>query len=139
MRARPVHEKAGGRKVQAVKRQSRTKGAAGEDRAAAWLRSCGWTIRERNFRTRRGEIDIIAEKGPDVVFFEVKAWESLPQSELEYSLSARKQGRIAQAARFYLAQNSDLAGRPLRFDVIFIDAGTDRIRHIEGAFPGGID
>ncbi len=125
--------------MQAVTRASRQKGTAGEERAVAWLCSRGWAIRERNFRTRRGEIDIIAEMGPQVIFVEVKAWESLPESELEYSLSARKQGRIAQAARFYMAQNPDIAGRPLRFDVIFINTRTAVIRHIEGAFNGGVD
>jgi len=125
-----------GRTVQA---QSRRKGTAGEDRAVAWLCSQGWTIRDRNFRTRRGEIDVIAEKGSTVAFIEVKAWESLPQSELEYALSARKQWRIAQAARFYLALHPGVTGRQMRFDVIFLGAGNESVRHIEGAFNGGVD
>ena len=126
----------GGRTVRV---QSRAKGTAGEDRAVAWLCSRGWTIRERNFRTRRGEIDIIAEKSSTVAFIEVKAWDSLPQSELEYALSARKQGRISQAARFYLARHPEVTGRQMRFDVIFMAAGSELVRHIEGAFNGGVD
>ncbi|HUI72672.1 MAG TPA: YraN family protein [Spirochaetia bacterium] len=125
--------------MQALKRHSRQKGSEGEDRAAAWLRSQGWTIRERNFRTRKGEVDIIAEKGPLVAFFEVKTWGCLPASELEYSVSARKRARIEQTARFYLASNPRLAARRLRFDVLFLVPGTSEIRHIEDAFQGGAD
>jgi len=125
--------------VQVRKRQSREKGAAGEARAASWLMSRGWMIRERNFRSRQGEIDIVAEKDLRVSFVEVKAWESLPSSELEYAISARKRSRIVQAARYYLCQHPELRDRPLSFDVIFIGAGGETVRHIEGAFPGGVD
>ncbi len=121
-------------------RTSRTaKGRAGEERAASWLLSRGWVIRERNFRSRRGEIDIIAEKGPRVSFLEVKAWESLPESELEYAISGRKRAHIEQAALYYLSLHPELRDRQLSFDVIFLGAGAESIRHIEGAFPGGVD
>jgi len=117
----------------------KAKGSAGEERAASWLLSQGWGIRERNFRSRRGEIDIIAEKGARVSFVEVKAWESLPASELEYAISGKKRSRILQAARYYLHLHPELAERRLSFDVIFLGPGSDAIRHIEGAFAGGGD
>jgi putative endonuclease len=113
-------------------------GTAGEDRAAAFLAARGWLIRERNFRIRGAEIDIIAEKGDQIAFVEVKAWSSLPSSELEYSIDGRKQGRIARAARYYVSRNRVAASRRLRFDVIYI-GGNGEVRHIEGAFSGGID
>ncbi len=113
-------------------------GQAGEDRAAAWLEERGWRIRERNFRSPAGEIDIIAERDDQVIFVEVKAWKELAVSELEYSIDGRKQSRIARAARFWLAAHRDLAGRRLRFDVIFL-SGAGGVRHIEDAFSGGID
>ncbi len=119
--------------------QSKAKGFAGEERAASWLLSQGWTIRERNFRSRRGEIDIIAEKGPRLSFVEVKAWKSLPQSELEYAVDGRKRARIEQAARYYLAQHPGTGDKQLSFDVIFIDTGAESVHHIEEAFPGGVD
>jgi len=118
---------------------SRARGSAGENRAAAWLSSRGWTIRERNFRTRRGEIDIIAEKGVEVAFVEVKAWGAMPRSELEYSIDSRKQRRIAQAAKAYVATNPGIAARRLRFDVIFLGGAAAEVCHIERAFNGGID
>lgn len=120
-------------------KQSRARGAAGENRAAAWLSSHGWKIRERNFRTRRGEIDIIAEKGAEVAFVEVKSWDALPRSELEYSFDSRKQRRIAQAAKVYLAADPGISTRRLRFDVIFLGGTAANVRHIERAFNGGID
>jgi len=118
---------------------SRKRGTAGEERAAAWLTSRGWTIRQRNFRTRRGEIDIIAEKDTEIAFVEVKTWGAMPRSELEYSIDARKQRRIVQAARFYIACNPQIAGSGVRFDVIFLSGDSGEVRHIERAFTGGID
>ena len=74
-----------------------------------------------------------------MAFVEVKSWESLPLSELEYAISARKRARIENAARYYGALNPGITKLHQRFDVIFLGAGADGIRHIEGAFPGGVD
>jgi putative endonuclease len=115
------------------------KGVEGESRAAAFLASAGWTIMERNYRTRTGEIDIIAGRGDEVAFVEVKSWGSLPPAELEHSIDARKQRRIAGAAREFLARQPRLSDRRLRFDVIFLGRERAEIRHIEHAFSGGID
>lgn len=118
---------------------TRSRGAAGEVRAAAWLAEAGWVVRERNFRAPSGEIDIIAEKGGEVAFVEVKAWAAMPEAELEHAIDRRKQQRIARTARYYLSRQPRLAEMRLRFDIVFIDVGTSRIRHIENAFNGGID
>jgi putative endonuclease len=115
------------------------KGVAGESRAAAYLASGGWTILERNYRTRAGEIDIIAERDDEVAFVEVKSWGSLPPAELEHSIDARKQRRIAGTARVFLARQPRFSDRRLRFDVIFLGREGEEIRHIEHAFSGGID
>jgi putative endonuclease len=118
---------------------TKSRGAAGEERAASWLAARGWVVRERNFRAPSGEIDIIAEKGGEVAFVEVKAWAAMPEAELEHAIDRRKQQRIVRTARYYLSRQPRLAEMRLRFDVVFIDAGTSRIRHIENAFNGGID
>ena len=52
--------------------ERRELGAWGEERAAKYLRSKGYTILERNFRCRAGEIDIIARRGGIITFVEVK-------------------------------------------------------------------
>ena len=53
-------------------RSRRDLGDFGERLAAAHLEAKGYRIRERNFRTREGEIDIIAERGGTLVFVEVR-------------------------------------------------------------------
>jgi len=59
---------------------SHAKGQRAEDCAAAWLSAEGYTIVERNFRVRGGEIDIIAFKDETLVFVEVK---SLPHGDID--------------------------------------------------------
>ena len=118
---------------------TKSRGAVGEERAASWLIENGWAVRERNFRAPSGEIDIIAEKGGELAFVEVKTWAALPEAELEHAIDRRKQRRIVRTARYYLSRRPHCAEMRLRFDVVFIDAGTSRIRHIENAFNGGID
>jgi len=125
--------------VKGIRASSAARGAEGEELAAAYLSRNGWTVRERNFRSRGGEIDIIAEKDGTVAFIEVKAWRSLPLDALEFSITGRKQRRIAHTARVYVSRTPELAGRRLRFDVLFIGAGAAPIRHIEDAFGGGLD
>ncbi len=120
------------------KASSVQRGAEGETKAAAFMAARGWTVLERNFRSVGGEIDIIAEKGDTVAFVEVKAWDALPQGELEHSIDSRKQARIARAARSWLSRGRARPGKRLRFDVIFL-GGESGVRHIENAFSGGID
>ena len=114
-------------------------GVMGETRAAEYLRSEGYTILARNFRTRAGEIDIIAEKSGTVVFVEVKTWNALSEVDLEYSIDRRKRLRILGAAKAFLARNRDLAEEGLRFDVLLLDGSSSRVMHIEEAFCGGND
>ncbi len=40
---------------------TKSRGAAGEERAVLWLAATGWVVRERNYRAPSGEFDIIAE------------------------------------------------------------------------------
>lgn len=116
------------------------KGARGEAAAAAWLQENGWTVLARNYRTRRGEIDIVAQQGDLVAFVEVKSWRSVPREELGRSIGPRKRAKIARAARQFLSGRPDLAGTHVRFDVVFLGGEEDRIECIPGAFGGeGID
>jgi len=116
------------------------KGAQGEAKAAAFLEARGWTVLARNFRTKAGEVDLIARRGDQVAFVEVKSWRSVPRDELGRSIGPRKQARIARAARLFLARRPDLVDAHLRFDVVFLGGVEGRIEHIPGAFTGeGID
>ncbi|HTZ51365.1 MAG TPA: YraN family protein [Spirochaetia bacterium] len=116
------------------------RGARGEARAAAYLQGQGWTVLARNFRTRRGEIDLVAQRGDELAFVEVKSWRSIPREDLGRSIDSRKRARIARAAQEFLARRRDLAGAHVRFDVVFLGSGENGLVHIPEAFGGeGID
>jgi putative endonuclease len=115
-------------------------GAKGEGEAVEYLRGAGYRIVERNFRSRSGEIDIIAEKDGTLAFLEVKTWSVYPESELEYSIDSRKQRRIMETARFFLMKKTMHADKKIRFDVILMPCGGSPtgVRHIENAFNGAV-
>jgi putative endonuclease len=129
------------RKVAEARRplSASARGAAGEQRAAAYLGENGYTILARNFRSRGGEVDIVAGRGDTVVFVEVKCWGVFGEADLEYSVGRSKQRRIRAAARWFLARRPEAAGKRLRFDVILVPEGGGEIRHIEDAFSGARD
>ena len=115
-----------------------TSGAWGEQIAADFLARRGFAIVARNFRTRWGEIDIIAQDGKYIVFAEVKARKSDRFAAAREHVTPRKQARIIAAAAEWLQAHPD-AGQP-RFDVIEVygRSGTaaPRINHLENAFGG---
>ena len=110
----------------------------GEDRAALFLRLHGYSIVERNFRCRQGEIDIIAKKRGVIAFVEVKLRKNAEHGEAKEFVTYSKQRRILTAAKVWLAAN-DCELQP-RFDVIEIyapngmETGRPMIRHLEDAF-----
>ncbi len=106
-------------------------GKAGEDLALSHLLSLGYTLLERNYRGRRGEIDLVLRDGETVVFVEVKRRTSGAFGLPEEAVDGRKQRRIAAVAAGYLARHG-LADRPCRFDVVAVQGG--EVRHLIGAF-----
>ena len=98
------------------------KGREGEKQAAAWLEeNSRMEILVRNFRSRYGEIDIIAVEGETIVFIEVKTWSSYGLEELQYSINPGKQRRIIKTAKFFLFENRKYSRMAVRFDVIFVN------------------
>jgi putative endonuclease len=111
----------------------------GEDLATVELWHQGCAILARRYRTRYGEIDIVAQDGPTIVFVEVKARRTRRYGSAAEAVSFRKRRRIAAMALDYLAWTGRVGAR-CRFDVVAIDGvGTPRmtIEVIENAFPGG--
>ncbi|MEP7328112.1 MAG: YraN family protein [Betaproteobacteria bacterium] len=100
-------------------------GARSEDAAAQFLETQGLTIIERNFRTRRGEIDLIARDGPMLVFVEVRLRTSSVFGGAAASITGPKRARMIAAAGAYLSR----LGRepPCRFDAVLFD-GTEGSR-----------
>ena len=97
-------------------------GKSGENTAAEELERRGYAILERRYRTARGEIDIVAQDGPVLVFVEVKVRETGEFGTAAEAVTPRKQRRLARMAAEYLACRN-VRDRPCRFDVVAIDAG----------------
>jgi putative endonuclease len=112
------------------------KGRQGERRAERFLRGKGYTLLARNFRSRRGEIDIIVEKEGRIVFVEVKNWDYLDDGDLEYAIDRRKRGRILATSRLFLHTHPEFRDRRIGFDVILVSSKTERVLHYEDAFSG---
>jgi putative endonuclease len=94
-------------------------GGDAEDRAASFLVDQGLQILVRNYRTRMGEIDLIARDGATLVFVEVRQRTSERFGGAVGSIDLRKRQRIEAAARLFLAR---LGREPAcRFDVITVE------------------
>ena len=106
-------------------------GVSAEARAAAFLTEQGYRILAQRFRTRQGEIDLIAAKRGLIVFVEVKARARL--DDAAYAVTPRQQQRIIAAASLWLADHPDHAADELRFDAVLI-APRSWPRHITAAF-----
>ena len=109
----------------------------GEDAAAAYLERIGMEIVERNWRTRAGEIDIVALDGEELVFIEVKTRRSERTGTPDEAVSPAKQRRVAKLATSYLVQAGIGADTAVRFDAVAIRVlAPDRalLRHHRAAF-----
>lgn len=115
---------------------TRGKGREGEARAERFLNDRGYRTVARNFRTRRGEVDLIVEKAGCLCFVEVKSWGVLGVEDLEYAIDARKQRRIRDASRQFIWQHPEYAEAAVDYEVIFIGPPGTGIKHFEHAFDG---
>ncbi|TYT74901.1 YraN family protein [Desulfobotulus mexicanus] len=111
---------------------SRIKGQAAERVACDFLKKAGFCILANNFRSRFGEIDIVARQGEILVFVEVKARSSSAYGTAFETVDRRKQQKIIRTALFYLSRKS-LDNPYIRFDVIAVNAN-GQCFHIPDAF-----
>jgi putative endonuclease len=114
-------------------------GKRGEDAACEELRRRGYIILDRRFRTRCGELDIVAKDGNVIVFVEVKARTDGNFGEPSESVTWQKRRRLAQMAASYLSRKQ-LGDVPCRFDVVAVMEAPDAVRTVEliqGAFDIG--
>ena len=112
-------------------------GSEGERAAAEFLEARGYRILERNYRTRLGEIDLVAEEGCTLVFVEVKVRLNDRFGGPAAAITPAKQSRIARLAQHYMLRRR-LGERPCRFDVVLIWGGDPKTRRIE-LLPGAFD
>ncbi len=98
-------------------------------------------IRERNFRSREGEIDIIAEKDDFLVFIEVRTRTSSSFGTPEESVTAQKKERLLTLAEAYMEDRDDLPSS-WRIDVVAVELGpkweVSRLELIENAISPGL-
>lgn len=113
-------------------------GQWGETLAAAYLGEKGFVVLTANYRSRCGEIDLIAQDGEYVVFVEVKLRSGTGFGGAREAVGSRKQARIRNTALLWLSEHEN--GLQPRFDVIEIyaphgtDTKTPRLTHLENAF-----
>ena len=109
------------------------KGQKGQTEAENFLQKNNYKILEKNFRTRTGEIDLIAfdNKNGYIAFIEVKYRTSTNYGLPSEAVGSKKQQKIIRTALYYISKNK-LSDRDFRFDVIEV-LGTS-VNHIENAF-----
>lgn len=93
-------------------------GHAAEWRAVWRLRLGGYTILMRRYKTRLGEIDIVARRGNVLAFVEVKARRDFARAA--DALGSRQFGRVARAASLFVAHHPRYAAHTLRFDAVLV-------------------
>lgn len=94
-------------------------GEASEKKAAEYLRQQGYRILSLNYRTKLGEIDIIARDGAVICFVEVKSRSSFAFGHPKDAVDSRKQRKISQCALLYLKENN-IYEKSCRFDILSI-------------------
>ena len=114
-------------------------GKSGEDVACEELRRRGYAILARRFRTRVGELDIVARDGETLVFVEVKARASARCGTGADAVTWHKRRRITRMAEEFITR-SRLTRVPCRFDVVAVqkaDRGQARVEVFPAAFAVG--
>jgi putative endonuclease len=126
----------GGEHVEARGDGRKRLGARGEDAAAAHLEALGYEILARNWRSRLGELDLVARDGTVVVFVEVKLRYD-PVDPL-HAVDSRKQHKLSQLAFDFLARHGMLAAQA-RFDVVAVEGRTLACTVVRDAFDSTLD
>jgi putative endonuclease len=118
------------------RRRARSLGNFGERVAASHLESKGYAVLERNWSVREGEIDLIASRGRDLVFVEVRSRRGRSMGLPEESITGRKATHVRAAAAAYMQQNPE-APPNARIDVVVLELDAKgrvlRVEQIENA------
>lgn len=116
--------------------ESKALGRQGEKIAVQFLKQHGYQIVEANYKTRGGEIDLIAYDEQTLVFIEVKARRNDTFDHLKWAVDLKKQIRLEKLARYYLYCRG-LSDQDCRFDLVLIHADhgkPPKIELIQNAF-----
>ncbi|MCL2803919.1 MAG: YraN family protein [Micrococcales bacterium] len=107
-------------------------GRFGEARAARYLESIGYQVVERNWRSRAGEVDLVALDADCLVFVEVKTRSSLNFGSPAAAISPAKLARLRRLAGAYLAERRPGVDK-VRIDVVAVltGGGPNRLQHFK--------
>jgi len=110
-------------------------GKKSESIAARHLKKNGYRILHQNYRTKLGEIDIIAKDKDTIVFVEVKARRSDHFGDPKWAVTPKKQRKISMVALYYLKAMKQ-SNEKARFDVVSIRSANDNpeIEIVKNAF-----
>lgn len=113
-------------------------GGAAEQLVVEHLEREGWRVRDRNVLCRRGELDVVAEKGPVLAFVEVRMRSTAAWGDPSQTVTFAKQRKVVRAATEY-CQRHRLFARVIRFDVAsVVGRGRDGVvEYIPDAFDAG--
>ena len=95
---------------------------AAEQSAERYLRRRGLKTLDRNYRTHRGEIDLVMREGKELVFVEVRHRGDQRYGTAAATVGPQKQRRLVAAAQHYLQRHGE---QPCRFDVVVFDGDAD--------------
>jgi putative endonuclease len=98
--------------------QRKQLGARGEEAACRLLRRAGYRIVDRNYRTRWGELDVVATEAGELVFVEVRTRSTAEFGTGAESVGPAKQRQLERMARIYIQQRRVAETCPCRFDVV---------------------
>jgi putative endonuclease len=112
-------------------RTSYKTGVAAECSAKGFLEAKDYRILAHRYKTKGGEIDLVAKRGDHLAFVEVKGRKT--HEEAAWAILPRQQARIAAAAEVFLGEHSELAHCSASFDVVLV-APDEGCAHIEQAF-----
>jgi putative endonuclease len=117
--------------------EAQQRGKDTEERAWRLLEAQGMRLLERNFRSRRGEIDLVVQDRDSIVFVEVRYRGQNRFGNASESVDHHKQTRLIACAQHYLQKNPRAAHMPCRFDVISVNGTDGTTDWIKNAFDAG--
>lgn len=120
-----------------VRRNTRAVGGDAENFAFHFLQRQGLIPVRRNFRCRLGELDLIMQDGRCLVIVEVRFRGSKSFVTAGLTIDKRKQRKLIRTTAMFLAWNAQFVNKPVRFDVVGINAdarGNQSIEWIKDAF-----
>lgn len=109
-------------------------GKDAETRACCYLQAQGLQLVQRNYHSRRGEIDLIMQDKDSLVFIEVRYRRQSRFGSAAESVNRHKQSKLIACANHYIQTYPERARQACRFDVVSIDGNMNSIDWIKNAF-----